>query len=186
MYLVADRFELESLPLGEDLRPGYDHYLPSIVTMIKRRGKRCGKWSGIIVADRIITSNYFGGDDFEIMFHDGSVGTGFVIKNHDNIFEVAYQPTHKNNGTYALNRTLVQGEPLFIIGSIFGIPDSMALVRYLGYIKTDKISEQRLDRSEPHAMGAPVFTCNGGEFVGLITAHITETDSVVINPLKFT
>lgn len=178
--IIAKDVRIFSFPLGELHVKGYAA-LVSRVCQIKSEKMT---WTGFaVVKDEVLTTGFYPhGKEFDVEFCNEKPTSGFLVNDWGDVIEVGVSTPYLDS-LYAQYRPVAVGQKLFVIGSILGIPWSLAECEIEKILLTNQIvTSERLRLLDPHSVGSPVFNHNGA-LVGILEAYIEETDRMVIRCL---
>lgn len=179
--LILSKIRVYSLPLGEMHREGYAAMVPRVCQISHKRER----WTGFgIVPESVITTGFYPhGKEFDVEFPDRETTSGFLVGDWGDVIELDVPRMPKLGNLMTPCKPVLPGQTLFVIGSILGIPFTLASGEVEKVILTNEImNAERLSLLDPHSVGSPVF--NGdASLVGILEAYIEKTNKMIVRSL---
>lgn len=176
--ILAGNVEIYSHPLGGLHKSGYEALVNRVCQI-----RSCGTiWTGfVLVQNKMLTTGFYPhGNEFDVEFPGEKETSAFMLNDFGDILELGVESPHEIDGLYFQNTLVKQKQRLFVIGSFFGIPFTLATCVVEGIIDADHIiDDERLKLLDEHSPGSPVFN-EQGCFVGILEAFIENTNKMVI------
>ncbi len=179
--VICKNIKVYSFPLGISHQEGYATHVQR-VCQVKYKKQR---WTGFaVIPEHVITTGFYPhGKEFDLEFPDGVACQGFLTEDWGEVIELGVANMPKFEGLYCQHAPILIGQVLFVIGSILGIPYTLASCEVEKLIITERVMTcERLELLDEHSVGSPVFN-HGGSLVGILEAFIETTDKMVIRGL---
>ncbi len=179
--IICKDVKIFSFPLGTLHREGY----AALVDRVCQVRYKKQRWTGFgIIPEHVLTTGFYPhGKEFDLEFANGANCSGFLTEDWGEVIELGVGKMPKTGPLYTQHSPVMPGQVMFVIGSILGIPFTLASCVVEKLMIAGKImTAERLELLDEHSVGSPVFN-KMGSLVGILEAYIEKTDKMVVRAL---